>query len=122
MPDKNDLPTCAEGLLKAADAQVAERTEAGEIRQAVVDALADKKVARRTALLDGCVARRKGAAKRLASTTPAAQGYEEDGTEIPGDAFTMNQVESIKALKKEIEEFDAAMETQDFDKMKKLGC
>ena len=111
----------AAALVDAAAAKVKSLTDAGEVDNRVIGAMIEERIARRTDLLSGAVKARKAKVKSLAGIKPANQGFQEDGTAVPGTTFTGCQVEKIKSLKKEIEELDAAIQARDFDKLSDLG-
>lgn len=117
----NGAVPAAVALCDAAVAEVKARTEAGDVDKAVVAAMVEERIDRRTSLLLGAVRDRKAKVKALAKIKPAIKGYTEIGEAIPGDTYTLSQVEQIKQAKKDIEKLDDAINARDFDKLSDLG-
>lgn len=111
----------AVALIDEAASQVKAATEGGEVDKAVVAALVEERMARRTDLLLNAVKDRKKKVKALAAIKPANKGFTEVGDPIPGDSYTLAQVQQIKGAKEAIAKLDEAINARDFDKLSDLG-
>lgn len=123
IPEPTRPARSVDELCRAVKDLVKQKHDAGEVRQRIINELADELIAERVGWLRAALQKRDELAKKVNQVRPDLVGYDVDGKKV-SETYSKSRLDELRKTKEELEKadraIDKAVKDADYELVKKL--